>query len=212
MRTIRPVNPAYYDIRAWISSVGAAIALNDIQGTGVANDLCLVDSRSDAAIVTPAPGSGDRYTPFVLDPAPLPMGPNVAPMGCVPGDFNGDGWTDLLVYYWGRTPTMFMRRPGGAGLSLASFTPTELVPQLPSPDKSYHGPLWNTNAVAVADFDGDGHPDIGVFNYFPDSAVLDPNAAQNVRMNHSMSKARNAGGAYLLRWVSATAGTNPSAQ
>jgi hypothetical protein len=212
MNTIRPVNPEYFPIRAWISSVGAAIAVNDIQGTGVANDLCLVDTRSDSAIVTPAPGTGNRYAPFVLNPAPLPVGPGVAPMGCAPGDFNGDGRTDLLVYYWGRTPVLFMHRPVGGPLSLATFVPVELVPQAPAADRTYHGPLWNTNAVAVADFDGDGHPDIGVFNYFPDSAVLDPKAPENVRMNHSMSRAQNSGGAHLLRWVSATAGGQPAAQ
>ena len=36
----------------------------------------------------------------------------MAPMGCVPGDFNDDGRTDLLVYYWGRTPVLFMHKPG----------------------------------------------------------------------------------------------------
>ena len=33
---------------------------------------------------------------------------------------------------------------------------------------STHGPDWNTNAVAVADFEGNGHPDLFVGNYFPD--------------------------------------------
>jgi enediyne biosynthesis protein E4 len=209
---IRQVNAAYYPIRAWVSSVGAAIAANDIAGTGVSGDLCLVDTRSDSAIVTPAPDNAHKYAPFVLNPAPLPVGPGVAPMGCVPGDFNGDGRTDLLVYFWGRTPVLFMHRPGAQSLTLSAFEPTELVPQLPSPDGTYHGPLWNTNAVSVADFDGDGHPDIGVFNYFPDSPVLDPKAPANVHMNKSMSHARNAGGAHILRWISATTGNRPSAR
>jgi hypothetical protein len=211
MHTLRQVNPLYYPIRAWISSVGAAIALNDIEGTGLPDDLCLVDTRSDSVIVTPAPGTGNRYAPFVLNPAPLPMGPAIAPMGCTPGDFNGDGQMDLLVYYWGRTPILFMHRPGVKGLSNASFIPQELVPQVPSPDGTYHGPLWNTNAVNVADYDGDGKVDIGIFNYFPDSAVLDPNGDPNVHMNHSMSHAMNAGGAHIFRQISATGGDHPSA-
>src|SRR5206468_1801594 len=132
---------------------------------GVADDLCLVDPRSDDVIITPAPGTGNRYAPFVLDPAPLPIEPTMAPTGCVPGDYNGDGRMDLLVYYMGRTPILFLGRPDATGLTSAAYLPTELVPQQASTDGRYHGPLWQSTAVAVADFDGDGHPDIGIFNY-----------------------------------------------
>jgi hypothetical protein len=203
-RDLREVNPKYEHIRSWISSVGAAIAVNDLDGQGVANDLCLVDTRSDSVIVTPAPGTGS-YAPFVLDAAPLPMSPTMAPMGCVPGDFNLDGHTDLLAYYWGRTPVLFLNSGKAAPLAMAAFRPTELIPRVPTDDGKYHGPQWNTNAIAVADFDGDGRPDVGVFNYFPDTEVLNPNGQPTVQMNDSMSRAQNAGGAHILRWKSATA-------
>jgi hypothetical protein len=208
---IRPVNPAYQRIQAWISSVGAAIAVNDLDGNGKPDDLCLVDTRSDSVVVTPAPGTGNRYAPFVLDPRPLPVHDAMAPMGCVPGDFNGDGRMDVLVYYWGRTPVLFMpKQHAPATLSPASYAHVEVVQQ-PHTSTTYTGPRWNTNTVSIGDFDGDGHPDIIVPNYFPDSDVLDTKGEDNVTMQHSMSKAMSAGGTHVLRWTGATAGDKPSA-
>src|SRR5256885_933880 len=69
VRTVRNVNPAYYHIRAWVSSVGASIALNDLAGTGRPDDLCIVDTRTDQVVVTYAPTAPakDRFTPFALD-------------------------------------------------------------------------------------------------------------------------------------------------
>jgi hypothetical protein len=209
-KDIRQVNPAYKAIQAWISSVGAAISVNDLEGTGIADDICLVDPRSDDAIVTPAPGTGNRFAPFVLDPAPLPVDSTMAPTGCAPGDFNSDGRMDLLVYYLGRTPILYLGRPDATSLRPSAYVATELVPQASRPDGRYHGPKWQSTAVAIADFDGDGHPDVAVFNYFPDSDVLNPQGQPNVQMNHSMSKAVNGGGAHILRWTPATIAADPS--
>src|ERR1041385_2816237 len=95
-KTIRSVNPRLAGIAAWISSVGAAVALNDVDGDGLPNDVCYVETRTDQVIVAPVPGSGARYRPFTLDPAPLPYDPStMAPMGVLPCDLNEDGRTDL---------------------------------------------------------------------------------------------------------------------
>ncbi|MFH9611346.1 CRTAC1 family protein [Streptomyces sp. NPDC017448] len=197
---VRKVNKAYQHIEAWISSVGAGIAVNDMDGNGLSDDLCLTDPRTDQAVVTPAPTRGKAYPPFALDPAPLPTSATMAPMGCLPGDFNEDGAIDLLVYYWGRTPVIFHNRgKGGAPLTASSFTPTELLPGTTGP--AYTGPLWNSNTAAVADFDGDGHDDIYIGNYFPDSPVLDPSKDGDVTMNDSLSHAQNGGGGHFFRWT-----------
>src|SRR5215472_5219522 len=67
VREVRPVHRSLEHISAWISAVGGAVALNDLDGDGLPNDVCYVDTRTDQVIVTPAPGTGARYQPFVLN-------------------------------------------------------------------------------------------------------------------------------------------------
>jgi len=205
-RAVRAVHPGLKDIASWISSVGAGVALNDLDGDGLPNDLCSVDTRIDKVLVQPVPGTGARYPLFALDPSPLSYDARtMAPMGCLPGDFNEDGRMDLLVYYWGRQPVIFLRRDGGEGdkpLSLASFRPVEAAPG---------NEIWNTNALTSADVDGDGHLDLIVGNYFPDGMrVLDATATDGAHMHRSMSRSENGGKNRLLLWQGGTAGPEPT--
>ncbi|MEO3977614.1 CRTAC1 family protein [Streptomyces sp. CAU 1734] len=205
-QTVRKVNKAYKHIEGWISSVGAAVAMNDLDGDRLANDLCITDPRIDQVVVTPAPVKGRpgaTYQPFALDPAPLPENDITAPMGCVPGDFNEDGATDLLVYYWGRTPVIFQVKKEAwdkkMPLGPECYEPVELIPG--NGGSLYTGPLWNSNTATVADFDGDGHNDIFIGNYFPDSPLLDDTQDGGVTMNDSLSHAQNGGGGHFFRWT-----------
>ena len=75
-QSIRTVNKQYKDIAAWISSVGAAIAINDLDGDGHPNDICLVDPRSDQVVITPTPDSGPRYAPFAVRQIARPFRPH----------------------------------------------------------------------------------------------------------------------------------------
>ena len=52
-KTIRDVNPSLRRVAGWISSVGAAVALNDLDADGLPNDACYVDTRIDKVIVAP---------------------------------------------------------------------------------------------------------------------------------------------------------------
>lgn len=190
-KTTREVNPSLRRIAAWISSVGAAVALNDLDGDGLPNDACYVDTRIDKVIVAPVPGTPARYQPFSLEPLTLPYdSATMAPMGCLPGDFNEDGQMDVLAYYWGRTPIAFIKN--SSSLNGNSYTRTELVPG---------GARWYTNAATLADIDGDGHTDLIIGNFFTDGArILDARANVADEMQDSMSHAQNGGRKHLLLW------------
>lgn len=204
-RSVRTVAPALDDIRSWISAVGASVALTDMQNAGRPQDTCIVDPRYDTVTLEPVPGTGHRYAPIQLVPRGLPYNPvKMAPMGCLPGDFNEDGKMSLLVYYWGRSPVVFLRGNLPLTDGAAAFTPRELV----SPYQ-----VWNTNAVALADITGNGHNDLVIGNYFPDEdQILDPRAPKTPQtaMQRSLSDAENGGTAHLLMFVSGHGGAHPS--
>jgi hypothetical protein len=200
-RTVRAVHPSLQHISAWISSVGAAVAVHDLDGDGLPNDVCYVDTRTDQVVVAPVPGTPTRYTPFALHPAPLPYAADtMAPMGCLPGDVNEDGQADLLVYYWGRTPVVFLRT-GAHTIKAQAYAPQEVVPA---------GGRWYTNAATLADLDGDGHADLIIGNYFPDGArILDAAAPGTEPMQDSMSRAYNGGKKHFLLGTGAAPGAPP---
>lgn len=200
-RAIRPVHPDYAGIAAWISSVGAGVGLHDLDGDGLANDACHVEARSDQVIVAPLPGTGDRFPLFTLEPEPAHDRDTIAPMGCLPGDWNEDGRTDLLVYYWGRPPVAFLRHADGSPAAAAY----RAVPVAPVQER------WFTNALTSADVDGDGHLDLIVGNYFPDGGrVLDAQGTDPQHMHYSMSRSENGGKNRLLLWRRASAGAEPA--
>lgn len=205
-QSIRTVSPSLRRIAGWVSATGAAVALHDIDGDGLPNDLCLVDPRTDSVMVAPVPGGDERYKPFALDAGNLYQRSTMAPMGCLPADFNEDGLVDVLVYYWGRTPVIFLAR--NRPLQMATplianyYKPLEVVTG---------GGRWHTGAATLADLDGDGHFDIVVGNYYRDDArILDDSASGSEVMQHSMTRAFNAGQSRMLRWVGATSGDDPS--
>ncbi|WP_069471176.1 CRTAC1 family protein [Candidatus Marithrix sp. Canyon 246] len=142
--------------------------------------------RTNQVIVAPVPGTKMRYQAKTLAAAPLKYDNTMAPMGCLPADLNQDGKMDLLVYYWGRPPIAFMQAK-----QEFNFYPTNIVTD--------GFERWFTNAATVADIDGDGHLDIIIANYFQDGAhILDPNSKIPDEMQHSMSRAYNAGGTYFF--------------
>lgn len=207
-RSHRVVNPSLERIASWVSATGAAVALNDLDGDGLSNDVCSVDPRTDRVTVAPAPGTPMRYQPFALDAGGLFDANVMAPMGCLPGDLNEDGLMDIVVTYWGRTPIVWLARKQDETtrlkLSNDSYQTREIIGR---------GERWFTGAATLADLDGDGHLDIVIGNYYKDGAhILDAHNQTRQEMQHSMSRAYNAGHSRLLLWQNATAGNEPSVQ
>ena len=197
-RQLRLTHPALSHMAWYWSQWGAAAALNDLDGDGLPNDVCYVDTRTDQVIVAPAPGTGERYKPFALDfnagAAKLFDRTTMAPMGCLPADFDEDGRIDLLVYFAGRTPVLLLSRASEGGdsqLSAKNFVPVDIIPG---------GQIWVTGSATTADLDGDGHLELIVVNYLADgSALLDPQAKTPIFMPASLTRAFNGGGIHIYR-------------
>lgn len=211
LRHKHPLHPSLQRICQWVSATGASVAMGDLDGDGLPNDLCLADPRIARLIVMPVPGTGDRYAPFSPDVGALPVDPEMAlPTGALIGDFNEDGLMDLMVYYWGRTPILHLRKSSSTKLGPHEFNPSELVP----PDEMGKLTRWYTHAATQADVDGDGHLDLVMGNFFRDNAdVLDPHGEGVAMVLHAgKSKALNGGGAKLFMWQYATTGEEPTAR
>lgn len=205
----RQVHPSLERISAWVSSLGAAATFADLDGDGLPNDLIYVDPRTDLVAVTPAPGTGDRYQPFALN-SPFWSQPSydpttIAPMGTVAGDFNEDGLIDVMVYFWGRTPVLYLRKSNQSRLALEAFVPRALVDS---------GARWYSNAATQADFDGDGHVDLFIGNYFQDGAKIlhAQDTTDTVVMHEGKSNAANGGADRILLWQQAAGGDEPQAR
>ena len=203
-RAIRNVHPDLAHISGWLSGFGgAAIALNDLDGDGLPNDICHIDGRIDQVIISPAPGTPARYATFTLDHSGIPYdAANTPPSGCIPNDMNEDGRMDLLIYYWGRTPIAFLNNGlTPPTLTGESYTPLEILPG---------EEVWWSSGGTFADFDGDGHTDLLITNYFPDNTdLLGTKTGQLTAMNRSLSRAFNGGDTHIFLWAAAKTGTTP---
>lgn len=191
VQSLREINPSADHLATWISSVGAGAAVADLDGDARANDICLVDPRSDSVSLHHVAASSTQSKATLLNrhgiATRLPYHPEKqAPMGCRLADLDGNGWTDALVYFWGRGPVMFLNLGGW------TFEPREVLSDGAALD-------WYTNTAVFNDLNGDGVLDIFIGNYFADdSELLDQRSAKAVRMNDSLSLALNGGRNYVL--------------
>ncbi len=205
---VRKVHPSVQHIRAYVSTLGASVALGDLDGDGLQNDVVWVDPRTDQVICGPVPGTGARYETFALDPGssfPNWDPATMCPAGPLIADLNEDGLMDVLVVHWGRSPIVYLRRtPADSKTppSAAEFEAQELIAG---------GDRWYSSTAAAADLDGNGHLDLIIGNYFPDgSRMLDANAQGLETLHDSLARSGNGGGLRFFRFVGATSGRHPT--
>ena len=74
-RTLRPVHPSLERIPSWISAVGAAVALDDLDGDGLPNDVVYVDTRVDQVIISPVPGTAKPLPAIRAGPRSVALRP-----------------------------------------------------------------------------------------------------------------------------------------
>lgn len=177
----REIAPAMRTVEAWISSIGSSVALADLDNDGLENDLCMVDPRLDLVQIQ-STVSPPRYAPITLSMLSEAYYPEVmAPFGCLPGDINEDGKSDLLVFFAGRPPLAFFQ------LDHFEFQSAEVIQAT-----TLEG--WIVTSAVWADVNGDRHSDLVVGCYFPDGTrLLDENSTAGEEMPNSMSRAWNGG-------------------
>ena len=166
-----------------VAAMGASVAVTDFNRDGW-QDLYVTNSAEDSLNRL---YRNDRGT-FVdvageVGLADVNRRASGVSMGSVWGDFDNDGWEDVLVYKYGR-PELFRNVEG------RSFTPVGERAGLP--------PWVNANSATWLDYDRDGNLDLFIAGYWPESVNLWKLETTRV-MPESFEYATNGGRKYLLR-------------
>jgi enediyne biosynthesis protein E4 len=167
-----------------VASMGAAVAVADFDRDGLP-DLYVVNSAEGSRNCLYR-NMGDGTFEDVAEKmgvADLNRPGSGACMGAVWGDYDNDGYEDLLVYRWGR-PELFHNDRG------KGFTRVTDTAGLPA--------RVNANSAIWLDFDRDGLLDLFIAGYWADDIDLWHVKTTQI-MPESFQYANNGGRKYLLR-------------
>ncbi|MFO0844885.1 MAG: CRTAC1 family protein [Gemmataceae bacterium] len=180
----RELDPKLSHIAPIIASMGAAVSVVDFDR----------DGWPDLYVVTSAEGGKNRLYRNLRNGkfedvaekvglADLNARGTGVCQGAVWGDFDNDGWEDVLVYRWGK-PELF-RNDGGKRFVRVT--------------EKAGLPVWvNANSAIWVDYDCDGQLDLLIAGYWPDDVNL-WDLKTTKMMPDSFEYAKNGGRKYLLR-------------
>lgn len=165
-----------------ISSVGASVSVADFNNDGFP-DFYLTSSDFGSKNALYMNEGDETFTDVAADlgVADLNDAENGASMGSVWGDYNNDGYEDLLVYRWGR-PELF-RNEMGEGFTRIT-------------DAAGLSEHINSNTAFWFDFNSDGYLDLFIGGYYHEDVDLF-NLTDTRMMPDSYEYATNGGLNYL---------------
>lgn len=176
-------DPKLAHIMPQISAMGAAVSVVDVDRDGFA-DLYVTNSREGSQNHFFRNRGDGSYEDIAarLGLANVNQADTGVSMGAVWGDYDNDGFEDLLLYRWGR-PAL-LHNDGGTG-----FTPVTGIADLPA---------WaNINSAVWLDYDHDGRLDFFLGGYYDERVNL-WKLADTKMMPASFEYARNGGRKYLF--------------
>jgi enediyne biosynthesis protein E4 len=177
------LDPKLAHIMPQVASMGAAVSIVDVDRDGLPD--IYVTNSAEGSKNRLYRNKGDGTFEEIaerLGIADLNRPETGVSMGAVWGDFDNDGYEDLLLHRWGRTE--LYRNVEGR-----TFTP---VPEA-------NLPAWaNINTAVWLDFDGDGRLDLFLGGYFAEHVNL-WKLEHTRMMPESFEYARNGGRKYLYR-------------
>jgi hypothetical protein len=167
-----------------IASMGAAVSVVDFDRDGLPDLYVINSGEGSQNRLYRNMGDGTfKDVAAELGVADLNRPGTGVCMGAVWGDFDNDGYEDLLVYKWGR-PELF-HNDRGKGFTRVT--------------ESAGLPKWvNANSAIWLDFDRDGHLDLFIAGYWADDLDL-WHLHTTKMMPESFEYANNGGRKYLLR-------------
>ena len=177
-------DPQLSHIMPQVASTGASVAVADFDRDGW-QDFYLTNSAENSQNRLYRNTGDGRFTDVAaqLGVAEANRSGTGVSMGAVWGDYDNDGYEDLLVYKYGR-PLLFHNQAGKGFVEVGERA------GLPA--------SVNANSATWLDFDRDGRLDLFIAGYWPDGVNLWRLETTRI-MPESFEYANNGGRKYLLR-------------